>query len=43
MGRGWYCSKLQDYCHAIKTGVFRGYEFDCENEQDGFGIIEASK
>jgi hypothetical protein len=40
MGRGWYCSKLQDYCHAIKTGVFRGYEFDCENEQDGFGIIE---
>lgn len=40
IGRGFYASALQDYCYALKSGVWRGYEQTTETAKDGFGIIE---
>jgi hypothetical protein len=40
MGRGIYATALQDYCHALATDTWRGYEHDTEQEVEGFGICE---
>ena len=40
MGRGVYQTALQDYCHAIATNTWRGYEHETEQEIEGFAITE---